>query len=91
MTTEQERSGFGSLAGLFLNQAQIKQPIRRHEKSDDVELWELEKDGTLVLEATKTGNTEEMRKLFSKGLSPLWLMQKDVLLYTKLSHLYTSM
>lgn len=40
-------------------------------RSDNVELRNLEKDVILMLEAARTGNTREIRKLFSKGLSPL--------------------
>ena len=40
-------------------------------KSDNIELRELEKDVTSMLEATRSGNTNEIRKLISKGLSPL--------------------
>lgn len=40
-------------------------------KSDDIELRELDKDVTSMLEAARSGNMTEMRKLISEGLSPL--------------------
>ena len=40
-------------------------------RSDNIELRKLEEDVTLLLEAARTGNIGEIRKLFSRGLSPL--------------------
>ena len=40
-------------------------------RSDNLELRTLEDDVILMLEAARTGNTGEIRKLFSKGLTPL--------------------
>ena len=40
-------------------------------RSDNIELRELEKKVTQMLEAARAGNTGEIRKLFSSGLSPL--------------------
>ena len=40
-------------------------------RSDNIELRKLENDVILMLEAARTGNTAEVRKLFSRGLSPL--------------------
>ena len=40
-------------------------------RSDNIELQKLENDVILMLEAASTGNTEEIRKLLSRGLSPL--------------------
>ena len=40
-------------------------------RSDDIELRALEDDVKLMLEAARTGNVGELRKLFSRGLSPL--------------------
>ncbi|KAL9128047.1 MAG: hypothetical protein Q9217_003186 [Psora testacea] len=40
-------------------------------RSDNIELRKLENDVILMLEAARTGNTGEIRKLFSRGLSPL--------------------
>ena len=39
--------------------------------SDNIELRELEKDVTSMLEAAEIGNMEEIRQLISRGLSPL--------------------
>lgn len=39
-------------------------------RSDDVELRELENNVILMLEAARTGNTRDIRKLVSKGFSP---------------------
>lgn len=40
-------------------------------RSDNIELRKLEDDVILMQEAARTGNTGEIRKLFSRGLSPL--------------------
>ena len=40
-------------------------------RSDNIELRNLENDVLLMLEAARTGNTGEIRDLFSRGLSPL--------------------
>ncbi len=40
-------------------------------RSDNIELRDLEKDVIQMLEAARTGNTGEIRRLFSRGLSPL--------------------
>ena len=40
-------------------------------RSDNIDIRNLEDDVVLILEAAKTGNIEEIKKLFGRGLSPL--------------------
>ncbi len=46
-------------------------PLDIMKRSDNAKLRELEKDIIQMLEAARTGNIGEIRKLFSSGLSPL--------------------
>lgn len=46
-------------------------PLEIMKRSDKIELRELENEVEEMLKAARTGNTGEIRKLFSRGLSPL--------------------
>lgn len=61
---------------LSLPDPNIETPRDIMKRSDNSELRKLENDVTLMLEAARTGNIIEIRKLFSRGLSPLMLNAK---------------
>ena len=55
-------------------------------KSDDIELRTLEDDSLQMLKAAETGNTGEIRRLFSRGLTPL-VSYGDSALFTAIDNL----
>ena len=56
---------------LSLPDENMETPLDVMKRSHNIDLRNLERDVILMLEAAKTGNTERIRKLFSRGLSPL--------------------
>ena len=56
---------------LFLPDINGETSLDIMKRSDNTELRTLDDDVTLMVEAAETGNIEEIRKLFSRGLKPL--------------------